>query len=460
MGSEFEQLRATWVAAMEQRAERSLVSLRASGDALHAQQTDDLRSLLAVARARSPWHADRLRDIEIDEVSASDLSALPTMTKADLMTSWDRAVTDPKLTLSVATAHLHQLEQTDAFEFCLGRYVVAATGGSTGNRGVFALDMRAFAGWVAPNRAHIQAASSLPGEAPRPPGPVRQARITAKAPTHISTAVGVLLGGSVLDVIELPAVLPLREIVAGLNDSQPESIMAYPSVLHRLAVEAIAGRLHIEPVSIGASGEALLPDTAAIVKEAFGVSVRNVYGATEANLAQSVRQDDRLLHVYDTVIVEVVDADNHPVSSGERGAKLLITNLENHVQPLIRYELSDEVAEHVGAAPVPWTGQWIETPLGRMDDWFVYGAAAVHPHLFRSRLSNEPAVTEYQVVQTENGAAINVVVEGALDMKALSARIEADLSTHLDKPEVSVDIVDAIERHAASGKLKRFVPRR
>jgi phenylacetate-CoA ligase len=127
-------------------------------------------------------------------------------------------------------------------------------------------------------------------------------------------------------------------------------------------------------------------------------------------------------------------------------------------QPLIRYELSDEVAEYVGPPPVPWSGRWIEPPMGRMDDWFTFGDAAVHPHLFRSRLTNEPAIAEYQVVQTPTGASVHVVADGQFDAQEIVRRLEGDLSMHVAHPVVTIDVVDALERHGASGKLRRFVP--
>ena len=45
----------------------------------------------------------------------------------------------------------------------------------------------------------------------------------------------------------------------------------------------------------------------------------------------------------DGVIAENVDADGDPVPDGEPGARLLVTNLANRVQPLIRLEVADAV---------------------------------------------------------------------------------------------------------------------
>lgn len=261
-----------------------------------------------------------------------------------------------------------------------------------------------------------------------------------------------------MDVIELPAVLPITEIVAGLNRCQPNALMVYPSALHRLAIEAQAGRLTIEPVIIAVTGEPLLPETMPLVEDAFGVGARNVYGASEAYIGEAPRPGERPLITGDNAILEFVDEHNRPVIPGERSAKILLTNLHNHLQPLLRYELTDEVAEYSGPRTVPWSGRWIEPPLGRMDDWFTYGEASVHPHLFRSRLANEPAVAQYQVLQTQRGASVLMVVDGPLDTRALARRLEVDLAAHVPDPAVTIEVVDAIERHAASGKLKRFVP--
>jgi phenylacetate-CoA ligase len=54
----------------------------------------------------------------------------------------------------------------------------------------------------------------------------------------------------------------------------------------------------------------------------------------------------------DLCIVELVGADNRPVTPGVSSAKVLVTNLYNVTQPLIRYELTDtfirqpDTAEH------------------------------------------------------------------------------------------------------------------
>ena len=51
-----------------------------------------LRALLLHAMEHSPWHRERLSRIDLDVVSETDLEALPTMTKTDLMDNFDDIV--------------------------------------------------------------------------------------------------------------------------------------------------------------------------------------------------------------------------------------------------------------------------------------------------------------------------------------------------------------------------------
>jgi hypothetical protein len=54
--------------------------LRWPADRLRRERRDRLRDLLAVAKAASPWHRDRLAGIDPDHAEGSDLAALPPMT--------------------------------------------------------------------------------------------------------------------------------------------------------------------------------------------------------------------------------------------------------------------------------------------------------------------------------------------------------------------------------------------
>src|SRR3954447_4711201 len=111
---------------------------------LYRFRDERLRALLRTAKARSPWHAERLAGVDVDAVTGADLAAIPTMTKTDVMEHWDEIVTDRRLTLDMAEAHLERVA-SEGPAYLLGDYQVVTTGGSSGRRGVFAWD---FEGWL------------------------------------------------------------------------------------------------------------------------------------------------------------------------------------------------------------------------------------------------------------------------------------------------------------------------
>jgi phenylacetate-coenzyme A ligase PaaK-like adenylate-forming protein len=139
---------------------------------------------------------------------------------------------------------------------------------------------------------------------------------------------------------------------------------------------------------------------------------------------------------------------------------VLLTSLYNHAQPMIRYEITDQVTLIDGTCPCGSTFRRIEDPQGRLDDIFEYAdGLSVHPHLFRSAIGQHPAVLEYEVRQTPRGATICVVTTAPVDVGALQASITSALAAlGLAEPEVAIETVAALPRQA-SGKLKRFVPR-
>jgi hypothetical protein len=79
--------------------------------------------------------------------------------------------------------------------------------------------------------------------------------------------------------------------------------------------------------------------------------------------------------------------------------------------------------------------------------------------VFRSVLSRQRNVVEYQVRQTASGADVAVRCIGPVDCVEVASEITRDLKTlGLDSPDITVVPVERLERIASSGKLKRFIP--
>ena len=99
-------------------------------------QQQQLQHALRHAVAASPFYKEMIGEL-VNQGALLD--AFPVLTKRELMANFDRTVTDKRLTRALIEQHL---ESQQAGSFLFGEYLVAATGGTSGERGVFVYDRR------------------------------------------------------------------------------------------------------------------------------------------------------------------------------------------------------------------------------------------------------------------------------------------------------------------------------
>ena len=213
----------------------------------------------------------------------------------------------------------------------------------------------------------------------------------------------------------LAVTTPLAEMVAALNEFRPEALTAYLSVAAALAEEQLQGRLRIAPTVVATSSEVQTADMRRRMAEAWGLAPLDFYGTTEALVPAAGRQGQTGMDVLeDLVVLEVVDEQNRPVPPGVPGRKVLLTNLVNHVQPLLRYELTDSVTWPAGrtrsgcrtpAWPASTAAATTSSPSGP-----AAGRVAVHPFRLRAPFSALLEVRQYQVVHDPAGLHVAVVL--------------------------------------------------
>lgn len=426
-----------------------------STERLREHRRQLLARLIARAQADSPWHSDRLAGIDPSTVDEPTfLARVAPMTKDDLMDNWDAVPTDRRLSLDLVESHLGSLRGDG---YLLDRFHGAASGGSTGRRGVFVYDWDewtiCYFSWV---RHLIRARKDDPalGRSPLVIGSVAAAHAT-----HLSSSFFQWASNPDVQVTRFPVSLPVPEIVAGLNALQPTVLQGYPSALYGLTHEAAAGRLRIAPRRVFTSSEPLLPEIRSALESTWGVPVWNSWGASEGGGLGTPCEAGPWTHVADDLfLIEPVDVDGNPVPAGERSAKVYLTNLYNTTQPLIRYEITDEITVIPGECPCGSAHRRIADIAGRLDDVFRWGPVTVHPHVIRTVLGRERNVVEYQVRQRPNGVEVDLRTAGPVDLDVLAARIRLDLAAlGLDSPAVAVRSVDRLDRQG-TGKLRRFVP--
>jgi len=368
------------------------------------------------------------------------------------MASFDDVVTDRRLSRRLVE---HQLAVSHRRpSLLLDQYVCLASGGSSGLRGVFVQTLGEYADFVAslvrPGYARALAAGGPP------PGGLVLGIVAAAAPVHSSGFGAAVAAGPPVTLIPAPATLPLPEIVARLNAAQPPALLGYASKLAELAREQLAGRLRIAPRSVTSVSELLTPADRAVIERAFAVPVVDSFVSTEGLVGHSEPGGTVLRFASDLCLAELADEAGNPVPAGVPSARVLVTNLHNLTQPLIRYELTDRFTRPDATPEVGWLRASID---GRADEVFRYGSVAVHPHVIRSALAGEAMVREYQVRQTGNGIEVACVTGGDLDAAVLAARLEHALrQAGLTGPRVSITLAEAITRDPKTGKVRRFIP--
>ena len=428
---------------------------------LREWQRARLRVLLGHVTQRSAFHARRLRDVDPARIELEDLARLPVMTKAEMMAAFDEVVTDPGLNRAAAE---RALAATSAEPVPLpGGHLCMATGGSSGQRGVFSYDRAAateFTLMILKTRVAAMAALVNGGD-PRPAvpdqvPPTTIAMVGAPSAVHGTMWVPSLLSGSPVRFVHAPVTLPVGTIVSQLNELQPDALFGYPSMLARLAAQQQAGRLAIAPRLVNSTAEMLLPTARAAIAAAFGAPIMNTFATSEGLAGASWPDEEVITLATDGCVVELVDAGYQPVLPGTPSAKVLVTNLYNYLQPLIRYELGDSFTRQPDSAA---HGHMRVTVEGRSDEILRYPQAEVHPLVLRSVLLGTPGVLDYEARQTAGGISVHVLLERPADLGLLAGCLRAALGrAGLPDADVAVDAVGTLPRHPETGKLRRVIP--
>jgi phenylacetate-CoA ligase len=387
------------------------------------------------------------------------LARLPVLDKSLLMEHFDELVCDPRLRRDQLLDRVGQLTGDQLY---LDRYRVLLTSGSSGRPGLFVYDP---AGWRSIG-AQMVRSSSWAGLRPSLPRQ-RLAFLGGAAPSHVSRQGAATLAVGLHRVLALPVTLPLAQLVQALNQFQPTYLNLYPSVAMWLAGEQHAGRLRLAPQMLVTAAELRTPEMTQRLQDAFGVRPFDAYGCTEG-LWGSECEHHQGIHLFeDTTLVENLDPDGQPVAAGQPGARLLVTNLHNRVQPLLRLEVTDLVTLDPDPCPCGRTLVRVSAIHGRSDDVLSLaardgGRVDVHPLQF-ALLTRDPRVREFQVVQ--DGPILRVLVvpnqAATAGNDPLEPRLGQAVAQQLHRlgvqdPQVTVERRPKLAR-SAGGKLKLVI---
>jgi phenylacetate-CoA ligase len=422
-----------------------------SADQVRAHQTTALRELVRVAVERSPFHARRLAAAvgDVDTLELADLVEFPVMTKVEMMSHYDEVTTDRRLTRDAVETFLADVG--DEPNLLFDEYLVLASGGSSGVRGVFAWHRDLVPDYLA---AILRAGLARAGGGHVPHG-IRTTFVAARSAIHATRCTTHIADGSVFQLTYAPATLPLDQIVGRVQDAQPDLLAGYATSLEALAHEQHAGRLSIRPQMVVSTGEQLTETAREAITAAFGTPPSNAFGSSEGLNGSAVPGDHVFTFASDTAYAEFVDEHDRHVPIGTPAHHVLVANLVNTTQPLIRYRLDDSMTPRPAA---PGNGHQRATLQGRCDEAIRFGDRQIHPIVVRTVLAHHAHASEYQVRTSPHSMDVAVITSGPLDIARLTDELACSLAAAgVTSVDVTVAPTDHLTRDPRTGKLRRFI---
>ena len=435
---------------------------RGSADAVEACQRARLGAAIAHARTHSRYYGELYRHLPSQ---VPDITHLPVTDKRTLMSRFDEWVTDPDVT--EAGVRTFASDPTRVGERFLERYTIASSSGTTGTPGLFVMDDYAMSVAGALSTRMLSDWLSIRDVLKVVRRKGRMSMIMATG-GHFASAVAAarLQNTSVGARLQvLAAGQPITELVSSLNAFKPAVLAPYASIALMLATEQEEQRLEITPALLALSAEGLMPAEYAQIAAAFNAVVGNSYAATECPfISYSCAQG--WLHVNsDWVVLEPVDTEYRAVPPGTPSNTVLISNLANRVQPILRYDLGDSVTLNPDLCtcgnPLPAI-----RVQGRAADVMTVpatnGTVQLTPLAFAAALDAVEGVEQFQIIQVSRSTLhIRLSIVPSVSVVTVEQQVRARTIEALRRHGANtVDVVVVREPplRSAAGKFRQVLP--
>lgn len=243
---------------------------------------------------------------------------------------------------------------------------------------------------------------------------------------------------------------------------QPDVLVAYPSGLKLLArIMEREGR-RVRPRRLFTTSELLTECDRREIENAFGVPVRDFYGAHETGLIAWQCPEEGNYHINtDSVLVEW-EWDGKPVAPGHRG-RIVCTVLDSFAMPFIRYVIGDVGVARAEECPCGRGLPLMRMVEGREADFVVLpDGGLLSPDALCGVIGAIAGVRQFQVVQNadrsiearvQGDEAARPVVAAALE-KVLGARVSVTVSLSGAPIWTGLGKYRAVVSNAAGGAAK------
>jgi phenylacetate-CoA ligase len=418
------------------------------------------KSLLKHALQKSKFYQRYYAEhgITSEKLNQVTLQDLPTINKTIMMEHYDDFVCDPALKREDLEKFIS--DQANQGKKYKGSYEVVHTSGSSGSIGLFT---------YGPDDWDLLRAMVITRITRTKPNLLKKVKVAYIGATDGHFAGVSLAQGAprmFMDLLPLSVNSPLSEICERINRFQPDVLTGYSSGAHLLAQEQLKRNINISPKTIVGSADPLTSKMRETIKDAFGVEPVNFYAASESICMAGECDTHQGLHLFDDWhCFEIVDDDGNPVKPGRPG-KLLVTNLYNYTQPLIRYQLQDELVLEDKPCPCGCPFPLIKSIAGRQEEflWFKKPDGTmeyIHPIVIVEFFV--PGLEKLQVIQTEqNRLLMKVIIHGNREgvVPAIRRRMAEILEGKgLERAvHFEVEVADEIPIDPVTGKFKLVIP--
>ncbi|MEO9571686.1 MAG: phenylacetate--CoA ligase family protein [Polaribacter sp.] len=184
------------------------------------------------------------------------------------------------------------------------------------------------------------------------------------------------------------------------------------------------------------------------IKKAFGVNIISEYGATESGIIAFECKNGNMHLNMEGVLVEEVNGE------------ILVTNLQMHSFPVIRYQLGDYIslASKEKECACGKKHLILEEVTGRIGE-IVYGIKNTYPslyfyYIFKNLSKKEDVYLNYQVIQNKKGNLL-FLIEGKINTD-IERKLVNEIVKYFKK-DINFEIKHPSKFVYNKGKLKNFI---
>jgi putative adenylate-forming enzyme len=396
----------------------------------------------------SPFYNDLYRNISFKTLE--EFSTLPVINKQIMMDNFSTLNTCGIDKDDIMNYAVEKENNKDYYGYYKDQYVVGLSSGTSGNKGIYitpkALTKRLPGVFLARGGLRLK---QLPYRI------LFLLRVFSQGFDDINSKVVSL---KYLSTMEGP-----QTIIDTINTDKRNIIMAPPSLLRQLL--PYSQLISVPLKQIVCYAEVLHEEDKRQFEQAFQTKVIEIYQASEGQMASACKEGH--LHINeDMVYVELYDKKGNIVSEPDVvGTKMIITNLVNKAQPLIRYEMNDLVVLDT-KCPCGSNFRRIKHVLGRHDDILHFidtsgTPKVIYPDLFvRWIIVTSDDIREFQVIQHSTSSLeirIDCTTSSSFLQHDLRQKIETELAQY-NITKINITILEQpIDLPQDKNKFKRFI---